>query len=390
MSDTEHGTSHSKESNGGPELKESQAELDNDGRVIVTPSIGTNILVNSWTVWFMHRGPGVKISNYLLATKQVDSFSTVEEFWKVYSHLKRVDRLPFTSEFQVFRKGVKPMWEDLVNVNGGKWVVRFRRPFKSPPAISQVANSPMGEFGLKSEDDLNNSTLGDSDLSKSTILGGKSVSSQARNQARLYWEKLLLSIIGGSLAIDAQVGSDEIVGMVMSVRRDEDILSVWTRSRGEFGEGNLNIRDRIRALLELPESVLFEFKVHTDSIKEGEQKHAFYNSSMANSASTSNNGSGNRAFESNHFTHNHNNHGHHNSNNNNGHHNHGYSNNNSYNNHHNSSNTHHHISSNNNNNNHNQGQTNASHGFSRRTHFSHGAPGNKTNSSTKTVDSPAW
>lgn len=271
--------------------KQQPVELDSDGKLIVSQAFGPDILVNSWTVWFMHRGPGVKISNYLLATKQVDSFSTVQEFWKVYSHLKRVDRLPFTSEFQIFRKGVKPMWEDPVNVNGGKWVFRFRRPFKSPPAAVSVANSPMGEFGLKSDDDHI-----DSELAKAALINGKSVSTHARSQARLYWEKLLLSIIGGSLASTADTDVNEIIGMVMSVRRDEDILNVWTRSRGINGDGNTRLRDAIKNLLELPESVVFEFKVHTESIKEGEQKQALYNSSSSVNSSTptkSNNNSNN-------------------------------------------------------------------------------------------------
>lgn len=284
----------------------------------------------------MHRGPGVKISNYLLATKQVDSFSTVEQFWGVYTHLKRVDRLPFTSEFQVFRKGVKPMWEDPVNAAGGKWVVRFKRPFKSPPATVSVANSPMGEFGLKTDHE----DSADSDPAKAALLSGKTVSNQARNQARLYWEKLLLSVIGGTLASDAGIEPDDLVGLVMSVRRDEDILNVWTRSRGVDGDGNLHLRDAIRNLLELPESIAFEFKVHTESIKEGEQKQALYNNNVVSSASASIAGTGNGQ----HFSTHGNSHGHHHHHNNNHHSHH----------HHHSSNSHHHSHVNNGNS-HNHG-----------------------------------
>lgn len=373
ISGSNHGSTSSRED--GVANANPTHELDVDGKVIVSSDLGTDVLLNSWTVWFMHRGPGVKISNYLLATKQVGSFSTVQEFWKVYSHLKRVDRLPFTSEFQVFRKGVKPMWEDPVNVNGGKWVVRFRRPFKSPQSVSQVVNSPMGEFGLKEEEV-------DPELSKLALLNGKTVSNQARSQARLYWEKLLLAITGGSLAADSGVGNDEIIGMVMSVRRDEDILSIWTRSPGENGEGNTNMRDAIRTLLELPESVQFSFKVHTESIKEGEQKQALYNNNVVSSASLPGS-NGNRAFESDNTNNNHQNHNntHHSNNHNsqsNGYH---YNNNNNSNNHHNNN-----FNTNNNN---GHSQSNASPGFSRRNHhFTHS--GTTKSNNIKTVDSPVW
>lgn len=195
------------------------------------------------------------MSNYFLATKQVSTFSTIEEFWLVYSHLKRVDRLPFTSEFQVFRRGVKPMWEDPVNLNGGKWVFRFKRPFKSQSV---------------------DSGSGDDEAVTATVVN-------PRNQARLYWELLLLNLIGGTLASRAGLDSNEIVGLVMSVRRDEDIFSIWTRTTTTAVSGGQQIESVVRDLLGLPADMVFEFKVHTDSIKEGEQKQALYYNSNNNS-----------------------------------------------------------------------------------------------------------
>ncbi|KAF5117900.1 hypothetical protein DUD61_004441 [Geotrichum candidum] len=232
------------------------------GRLVVQPNLNpahnlyTTVptqapLHHNYTVWFMHRGPGIKMSNYFLATKQVSTFSTVEEFWLVYSHLKRVDRLPFTSEFQVFRRGVKPMWEDPVNLNGGKWVFRFKRPFK-PQSVD----------------------AGSGDDEAAAAAAAAAVN--PRNQARLYWELLLLNLIGGNLASRAGLDGNEIVGLVMSVRRDEDIFSIWTRTTATAASGGRKIEQVVRDLLNLPADIGFEFKVHTDSIKEGEQKQALY------------------------------------------------------------------------------------------------------------------
>lgn len=213
----------------------------------------------SWTVWFLHRGPGMKISNYLLATKQVRTFSTVEEFWETYGHLRRVDKLPFTSEFQIFRKGVKPLWEDPINEKGGKWVVRFKRPMKE----------------RKKEDGTpNNLTLDHQQSTQRHI--------QCRQQAALHWENLLLAALGGTLA-DGEIPFDEILGLVISVRRDEDILSVWTRS-SDNEDAKAKIRSGIKRVLKLPDSFALDYKVHVQSIKEGAEKQALYEQKKAEAA----------------------------------------------------------------------------------------------------------
>lgn len=258
----------------------------------------------------MNRGPGVKISNYLDATKELQSFCSVEEFWQIYAHLKRVDRLPFTSEYQIFRKGVKPMWEDPVNVNGGKWVFRFKRPFKTynnntgansffntstqNSANNSLTSTPTTSHALLATTFTNNNNLHlnthngpNTDGTTTPTMSSphqfnnnnKPTPNYARSHARLLWEKLLLAMIGGVLAETAGVDTNEVTGIVMSVRKDEDIFSIWTRS-GEHGEGNPEIREAIRKLLDLPETQLFEFKIHSESLKEGAQKQALYNSNL--------------------------------------------------------------------------------------------------------------
>lgn len=322
-------------------IDDDPVKLDDDGKVLVPsplsqPKLGSaHVLTNSWTIWFMNRSPGTKIVNYLDATKQLETFSTVEEFWHIYTHLKRVDRLPFISEFQVFRKGVKPMWEDPVNADCGKWTIRIKRPFKvitnhnnsgnsssssrdfySASAVNSVTNSvattptalraPLATAphnGVSTDGTATPTGLArshsifPSSLSLSQNANTKSYShrpsNQARLQTRLFWEKLLLSIIGGELAKEANVDCNEITGAVMSVRKDEDILSVWTRSgkkknsgkqesttqeeRNGQTEGNVDIRNAILKLLDLPETQVCEFKIHSESLKEGAVKQALFN-----------------------------------------------------------------------------------------------------------------
>lgn len=125
-------------------------------------------------------------------------FIQVEEFWAAYSHLRRPSDLPNISDYHLFKQGVRPVWEviiksdnrgeaydyqDDVNINGGKWIVRVKK-------------------GLASR----------------------------------YWESLVLAIIGDQFDVN-----DEICGAVLSIRGSEDIISVWNKTSSN-GKINLKIR----------------------------------------------------------------------------------------------------------------------------------------------------
>ncbi len=75
------------------------------------------------------------------------------------------------------------MWEDSQNANGGKWMVRLKK-------------------GLASK----------------------------------YWEELVLAIIGEQFDV-----GNEICGAVVSIRANEDIISVWNKS-SDYTDANNKIR----------------------------------------------------------------------------------------------------------------------------------------------------
>ena len=134
------------------------------------------LLRNEWVFWF--RPPISKANGYIEYEKTLHPMAAVnsaEDFFAVYSHLKRPSTLPLVSDYHLFRKGIRPIWEDAENRKGGKWIVRLKK-------------------GI----------------------------------ADRYWEDLLFAIIGDQFS-DA---SDEVCGAVLSVRNGEDILSVWARTDG--------------------------------------------------------------------------------------------------------------------------------------------------------------
>lgn len=135
-----------------------------------------HLLRDSWTFWY--RPPISKAHGYIEYENTLHAIATVrsgEEFWEVYAHLKRPSTLPVVSDYHLFRKDIRPIWEDEVNKKGGKWVVRMKK-----------------------------------------------------GVADRYWEDLLMALIGDQFG-DAGA---EICGAVLSVRNGEDIMSIWTRTDG--------------------------------------------------------------------------------------------------------------------------------------------------------------
>ncbi|KAH0559602.1 hypothetical protein GP486_003886, partial [Trichoglossum hirsutum] len=161
-------------------------------------------LKHTWVVWY--RPPTSKYSDYEKSTLPLVSFSSVESFWTVYSHLKRPSSLPSVSDYHIFKKGVRPVWEDKENRKGGKWIVRLKK-------------------GVVDR----------------------------------YWEDLLMAIVGDQFA----EAGEEVCGAVLSVRSGEDVLSVWTRIDGGR---NIKIRETVKRLLAFPPDTNIMWKSHDDSI----------------------------------------------------------------------------------------------------------------------------
>ncbi|KKK13696.1 hypothetical protein P175DRAFT_0501686 [Aspergillus ochraceoroseus IBT 24754] len=163
-----------------------------------------HLLRSTWVIWY--RPPTPKYSDYEKSTAPLASLSSVESFWSIYSHLKRPSLLPTVSDYHIFKKGIRPVWEDEANKKGGKWIVRLKK-----------------------------------------------------GVADRYWEDLLLAMIGDQFA----EASEEVCGAVLSVRSGEDVLSVWTRIDGGR---NIKIRETIKRLLAFPADTNIVWKSHDDSI----------------------------------------------------------------------------------------------------------------------------
>uniref|UniRef100_A0A668SAI2 Eukaryotic translation initiation factor 4E family member 2 n=1 Tax=Oreochromis aureus TaxID=47969 RepID=A0A668SAI2_OREAU len=124
------------------------------------------------------------------------------------NHMIRPGDLTGHSDFHLFKEGIKPMWEDDANKMGGKWIIRLRK-------------------GLASR----------------------------------CWENLILAMLGEQFMV-----GEEICGAVVSVRFQEDIISIWNKTASDQAT-TARIRDTLRRVLNLPPNTIMEYKTHTDSIK---------------------------------------------------------------------------------------------------------------------------
>lgn len=83
-----------------------------------------SILENKWTLWFYTPKKGIPWEE---CQERVYSFNTVEHFWSMFDHLKKPSELPAVADLALFKKDYRPMWEDAINKNGGRWLITLTR-----------------------------------------------------------------------------------------------------------------------------------------------------------------------------------------------------------------------------------------------------------------------
>ncbi|KAF7437509.1 hypothetical protein PC9H_004350 [Pleurotus ostreatus] len=140
----------------------------------------------------------------------IGEFDTVESFCRYFNWLKPPSALTPNSNYHLFKHGIKPMWEDPSNAQGGKWVITMRN---NPALLDQC------------------------------------------------WKWLAMALIGEEL----EEGDDEICGAVVSLRSKVDRIQVWTRSKEDVERLN-GIGKRLIKLLDVSEAdgIGLEFQYNTE------------------------------------------------------------------------------------------------------------------------------
>ncbi|KAK6508271.1 hypothetical protein TWF506_010367 [Arthrobotrys conoides] len=138
-------------------------------------------LRHEWTFWHdkyqAETGSGTSGGDqYASQLKELANISTIQDFWQVYNNTD-FESLKLRDSFLLFKKNVKPVWEDPRNNKGGAWTFR----------ISKTSNTSL-EF----------------------------------------WKSILLVAIGEQLQEVVEKG-DDICGVSMSVRFNSHLILIWNR-----------------------------------------------------------------------------------------------------------------------------------------------------------------
>lgn len=183
-------------------------------------------LQNAWTLYYdLQRHHGQSSSDQYEATlKCVGQFTSLESFFDTFSTLHRPSRLEKNANYHLFKRGVKPMWEDPANAQGGRWVITLRDR-------------------------------------------GQSAGSRAAHEALVdrSWMWLVLALIGETLDDD-----DIVTGAVCSLRGKGDRIALWMRCKEPVDQIN-RLGQKLMRLLELENepSAQLEFGVNFGSKETG-------------------------------------------------------------------------------------------------------------------------
>ena len=82
-------------------------------------------LENTWTFWytgFRAHQVGLTQNNYENTLQKIGTFDTVQDFWRYWNNIVNISDFPELATLSLFKEGVKPLWEDPENAEGGKWV----------------------------------------------------------------------------------------------------------------------------------------------------------------------------------------------------------------------------------------------------------------------------
>ena len=184
------------------------ASITSIPKVIMRPQ---HHLATSWTFWY---SVGNKNLSWEQNQVKISTVSTIEQFWFVTSQLRPPSNITTGHTYSVFRGGVLPDWEDVANVEGGRWMITCNK--------------------VEREDRLDSR-----------------------------WLEVLFMIVGEHMG----ESSRQVNGAEACVRKKGDRLEVWVRNISMMKEV-LDIGRKIKKKLGLDTTRKIKFALHKE-VKEG-------------------------------------------------------------------------------------------------------------------------
>lgn len=174
---------------------------------------GKHPLEHRWTLWFDNPNGRVNNKTWGQTLRSVYTFGTVEEFWCLFNNIIPPSALMHGADFHVFKHGVEPKWEDPICASGGKWTCPV----------------PRGQDSKSHLDAL--------------------------------WLHVLLALIGEQFT-----DGDDICGAVVSVRKSQDRVALWTKTSSNEAV-QMSIGKELKTICGMGEISRIGYLVHQDAIK---------------------------------------------------------------------------------------------------------------------------
>jgi len=172
-------------------------------------------LHHSWSL-LVDAGKCPPGTEWLDIVKLISSFASVESFWSAYNNVVPPSSLNVNSTYHLFRKGIKPMWEDPSNAKGGKWVMSM------PRGRGQTDN-------VKRVDE--------------------------------WWMYTVLAMVGETMGEEGK----EVCGAVVSIRKSQDKLALWINTTEKTAA--IKIGQRWKDALKISDKTTLRFQAHADAVK---------------------------------------------------------------------------------------------------------------------------
>lgn len=183
--------------------------------VRIVSAEGDHPLQTGWAFWYdKKQSKKTDTTEFMGQLHKIGTFNSVEGFWKLYCYLKRPSALELNMNLYLFRDmpNYAPMWEAFPR--GGCWILKIRKKKDGTASV-------LGKI----------------------------------------WQDIVISTIG------EQFDEPDVVGVSLSIRRNEDLISIWNAdNRNE--EIRFRIGERMKQILELEPSTIIEYKHHADSLQD--------------------------------------------------------------------------------------------------------------------------
>lgn len=157
--------------------------LDGDRQKVSEDSVRTAKpypLANEWTFYHDKYVQNATPEEYEENLKSVATVTTVQNFWEVYNNIIGPEQLQLRSSLHFMKNGIRPVWEDPRNENGGAWSFKVNK------------------------------------TSTATV-----------------WRELLMFLIGEQFE-EYVAADDDVFGLSVSSRFNADIFTIWNKNSNAY------------------------------------------------------------------------------------------------------------------------------------------------------------